>query len=108
MTSSEPDFATEFETTPPTPIEATGQIPNSCLDSDSIPEHLFPAEHTAKIEDMKVLRSGWECPQCGSNIFLHPESIVPHNALHCFRCSYAPLTLAWWENARLTDINPES
>lgn len=106
MSDVEPDFDDDFETEPPTPVEAAGQIANSCLDTDNIPKTIFPDEHTAEAGDMKVIRSGWDCPQCNSNIFLHPDSIVPHNSVYCFNCSYAPLGIAWWENARLTDILP--
>jgi len=107
MSQTKLDFEDDYETDPPVPIEASGQVANSCLDRDNVPEKLFPEEHTAEVDDMKVIRSGWDCPQCGSNVFLHPDSIVPRNSVYCFHCSFAPLGLAWWENARLTDILPD-
>lgn len=104
MSNTELEFAENPETDPPVPIESKGQVANSCSSTENIPEKLFPNEHTAEVGDMKVIRSGWNCPQCGSNVFLHPESIVPRNSVYCFNCSYAPLGIAWWENARLSDI----
>lgn len=104
MSQTEIEFEDEYDAEPPVPIESSGQVANSCLDRDNVPEKLFPDEHTAEVGDMKVIRAGWDCPQCGSNVFLHPDSIVPRNSVYCFHCSYAPLGIAWWENARLPDL----
>lgn len=100
-------FEDDFDTDPPTPIQSKGRIGNGCYDKSNIPEKLFPEEHTAEVGDQKVIRSGWECPRCGSNIFLHPKYIVPHNNVYCFQCSYASFNLVWWEDARLPDILPD-
>jgi len=108
MNKPELDFNDKWDADPPVPIETSGQIANGCYDRDSIPEKLFPDEHTAEINSMKVIRSGWGCPQCDSNVFLHPDSVVPRNSVYCFHCSYAALGLAWWEDARLGDILPEN
>lgn len=107
MSNSDPDFADDYDTDPPVPVEAAGQVANGCDDKTAIPDDLFPEEHTAQIGDKWVLRSGWNCPQCGSEIFLHPRSVVPHNCVYCFNCSYAPFGVVWWEDARLGDIVPE-
>jgi hypothetical protein len=104
MGDQKPDFADEFETDPPMPVESAGQIANICTDDSNIPKRLFPEEHTAEVGDLKVIRSRWDCPMCGSNVFLHPDSVCPHNTVFCFECSHAPFGIAWWEDARLNDI----
>jgi hypothetical protein len=107
MSKSKLDLPDDYDADPPVPIKTAGRVANSCTDRDNIPEKLFPEEHTTEAGDVKVIRSGWNCPQCDSNIFLHPDSIVPRNSVYCFNCSFAPLSLAWWEDARLNDILPE-
>jgi len=104
MSEHRPQFADEYDNEPPTPVEATGEIGNSCLNEDEIPKNLFPDEHTAEIGNLKVIRASIECPNCGSNVFLHPESVVPHNCVLCNGCGWSPLGYVWFENAQLSDI----
>ena len=104
MSQEDLPFKEEYNTEPPVPVETVGQVANGCLDENDIPDDLFPEEHSAHIGNWKVLRSTWACQQCGSEIYYHPETIVPHNCVSCFNCSYAPIGITWWEDARLSDI----
>jgi len=107
MSATELGFDDDWDADPPVPVESAGQIANCCYERESIPEKLFPDEHTAEVNDMKVIRSEWDCPQCDSNVFLHPDSVIPRNSVYCFSCSFAALGLAWWEDTRLGDILPD-
>lgn len=103
-TADESAFADTFDEEPPVPIEAAGQVAHCATDADAIPEGLFPDDHVAEVGDYTVLRAGVECPGCGSNVFYHPESIVPHNTVQCFNCSFSPFGYAWWEDRSLADF----
>lgn len=89
---------------PPVPIEASGQIARTSCDERSIPEGLFPEEHVDEKGEFTVVRAGITCPKCGSNVFYHPESIIPCNTVQCFNCSWSSLKYAWWEDPKLTDF----
>jgi hypothetical protein len=99
------DFADDPETEPPVPVQTRGYVGNSVDAIDAIPETLVDDEHVAKINDTWVMRGGVECPNCGSNVWLHPRSIVPRNSLYCFNCSHAPFNHVWWETPRLSSYS---
>lgn len=90
------------EPSPPVPVEAVGQVART--DCNSIPDGLFDEEHVTEIGDMTVVEAGVVCPRCDSDIFYHPESIIPHNTVQCFNCQRTAYGYAWWEDQRLTDF----
>lgn len=94
-------FPEDYETEPPVPVESNDTVANFVTDDDAIPDDLVTDEHVAEVGDLTVMRASVECPQCGSEVFLHPESILPNNSVYCYNCSYSPLCYVWWETPRL-------
>lgn len=98
-------FPDVVDTEPPVPVEAAGQVARYTCDEREIPQGLFPDEHVTEAGDWTVVRAGVHCPRCESNVFYHPESIIPHNTVQCFNCSWMALGYAWWEDRSLTDFD---
>ena len=99
------DFTDDYETDPPTPIQGSERVSNYDTDLDAVPDDFVDDEHVATVGDWTVMRAGFECPECGSNVFFHPESIVPRNTVDCFNCRWAPFGLVWWETPRLESFD---
>jgi hypothetical protein len=94
-------FPREYDTEPPVPVKSSETVANFVVDDDAIPDDLVAAEHVAEVGGLTVMRAGVECPQCGSEVFLHPESVFPNNSVYCYNCSFSPLDVVWWETPRL-------
>ena len=94
-------FPEDYDTKPPVPVKSSKTVANFVTDDHSIPNDLVAGEHVAEVGDITVMRAGVECPQCKSGVFLHPESVVPHNSVNCYNCSYSPLDYVWWETPHL-------
>jgi ribosomal protein S27AE len=82
-------------------VQSSETVANFVDDEDAIPDNLVADEHVAEVGDQTVMRAGVECPKCGSEVFLHPSSVVPRNSVDCFNCSYSPLNVVWWETPQL-------
>lgn len=95
---------TSINSEPPTPVESAGQVGRFEIDSNSIPDGIFPDEYVGEVNEYTVVRAGVECPQCSGNVFFHPESIIPTNAVQCFNCQWSSYRYVWWENRKLTDF----
>lgn len=91
----------------PIPVETAGQVARFDCDERSIPQTLFPEEYVEDLGDQTVIRAGIDCPRCDSNVFYHPESIIPHNTVQCFNCQWSSFRYVWWENRSLTDFGGE-
>lgn len=100
-TDGDERFRSECETEPPVPVKSSETVANFVTDNDAIPEDLVADEHVAEVGDYTVMRAGVECPQCGCEVFLHPDSVCPVNSVYCYNCSYSPLAYVWWETPRL-------
>lgn len=94
-------FPDDYDTDPPVPVQSKEDVANFCLERSAVPDGFVEDEHVAEVGDLTVMRAGIECPRCGSNVFLHPESVVPCNTVLCFECSYSPFGVVWWETPRL-------
>lgn len=101
MSSESIPFSDDYDTEPPVPVKSNERVANFTTDIDAIPVDFVADEHVAEVGDVTVMRAGVECPECGSEVFLHPVSIVPHNSVHCFNCQYSPLSVVWWETPRI-------
>jgi hypothetical protein len=93
------EFSEDYETDPPVPVEAKGQVASCARGRDSIPEHV------TELRDYTVMRAGIDCPRCDSIVFYHPESIGPPNTVRCFNCQWSPLAIAWWETPSLSSFS---
>jgi DNA-directed RNA polymerase subunit RPC12/RpoP len=88
---------------PPVPVEAANVVGHSATDESQIPDGFVDDEYVFEQNDMTAMKAGVECPNCGSDVFYHPRSIVPHNTVQCFNCQHTAWGYAWWETRRLDD-----
>lgn len=95
------EFSGTYDTKPPVPVNATGAVSHSVA-GEPVPEGFVDEEHVAEVDGVTVIRAGIECPRCASEVFLHPESVVPSNTVYCYTCAWSPLSIAWWETPRLS------
>ena len=98
------EFPAAPETDLPQPVSGSDPVPNFDDSADAMPEGLIPEEHTAEAGDWKIVRAAIECRHCGSNVFYHPEHIVPANLVQCFNCQHQPANYVWWETPRLSSF----
>jgi len=101
-------FSATYETNPPKPVEAvTDSV--ICGDDSAIPANLFPAEHVANTGNLKILRAGVLCPNCESDVFLHPDSVIPCNTVQCAHCHWCSLNHIWWADPTIDSFqtNPQ-